>query len=66
MGSWFEVLVVSSDTALRDSLANILTELGIEPMFASTLHECGEALPQRRVALILCDRHLADGTHQSL
>jgi DNA-binding NtrC family response regulator len=66
MTSWFEVLVVSSDAVLRDNLANILAALGIDAVSASTLHECGETLAQRRVALIFCDRDLADGNYQQL
>jgi DNA-binding NtrC family response regulator len=66
MTSWFEVLVVSSDAVLRSNLANILTTLGIHPVCLSTLHECHEIVAERRVGLIFCDPHVADGNYQEL
>jgi len=66
MSSWFEVLVVSSDAAVRGHLANILATLSIDSACVSTLHECHETLTQKRFGLVFCDPHLADGNYQEL
>ena len=66
MVSPFEVVVVSSDSALRHHLAGILASLGVDPVYISTLRECHEILSQRRVGLVFCDSHVADGNYQDL
>jgi DNA-binding NtrC family response regulator len=66
MASPFEVVVVSSDLQPRDRLAGILANLGLDPVGISTLRECREILSRRRVRLVFCDRHVADGNYQDL
>lgn len=66
MTPWFEVLVVSSDAVFRDRLASILKTQGIGPVCLSTLRQCHEILAQRRVGLVFCDLHLADGNYREL
>lgn len=66
MTSWFEVLVVSSDAAFRGCLSDILGTLGIDSMQLSTLRECHEILARKRVGLVFCDPHLADGNYHDL
>jgi hypothetical protein len=44
----FEVVVLSSDWALRHHLAGILAKLGVEPVPVSTLRECHEILAQKK------------------
>ena len=62
----FEVVVVSSDLAVRHQLAGVLGSLGIDAACTSTLRECHEILTQRRVGLVFCDSHVADGNYQAL
>jgi DNA-binding NtrC family response regulator len=66
MTAWFEVLVVSSDAALRRRLTDILTSLGIDPVQLSTLRECRESLAQKHVGLVFCDPYVADGNYRDL
>jgi DNA-binding NtrC family response regulator len=66
MTSPFEVVVLSSDLAFRRHLAEILAKLGLDPVRLSTLRECHEVLAQKRVGLVFCDRHVADGNYQDL
>jgi DNA-binding NtrC family response regulator len=66
MASPFEVVVVSSDLQPRDRLAGTLASLGLDPVRTSTLRECREILARRRVGLVFCDRHVADGNYQDL
>lgn len=66
MLSSFDVLVVSSDVVVRRHLAEILVSLGIDPVRLSTLRECHEVLAQKRVGLVFCDPHIADGNYQDL
>ena len=60
----FEVVVVSSDLAVRHHLAVILASLGVDSVCVSTLRECHGILAQRRVGLVFCDFHVADGNYQ--
>jgi len=62
----FEVVVVSSDLALRHHLARVLANLGVHPVPISTLRECREILAQEKVGLVFCDLHVADGNYQEL
>ena len=66
MTSSFEVVVVSSDLESRRHLSGILTTQGIDPICMSTLRECHESLSKRRVGLVFCDPHVADGNYQEL
>jgi DNA-binding NtrC family response regulator len=62
----FEVVVVSSDMESRRHLSDILVGQGLDPICISTLRECHENLAQRRVGLVFCDPHVADGNYQEL
>jgi DNA-binding NtrC family response regulator len=66
MVSPFEVVVVSSDMAVRHHLARILASLGVGPVCVSTLRECHEILAQKTIQLVFCDSHIADGDYQDL
>jgi DNA-binding NtrC family response regulator len=66
MTSPFQVLIVSSDLVLLGHLTEILAKLGLDPVRLSTLRECREVLAQKRVGLVFCDRHVADGNYQDL
>jgi DNA-binding NtrC family response regulator len=66
MASPFEVVVVSSDLAPRHNLTSILANLGIDSVPVSTLLECHEILAQKRIGLVFCDSHVADGNYQDL
>ena len=62
----FEVVVVSSDLETRRHLSDILVEQGMDPICMSTLRECKQSLAEKRVGLVFCDPHVADGTYQEL
>lgn len=62
----FEVVVVSSDLESRRRLSDILIGQGMDPICMSTLRECHESLAERRVGLVFCDPHVADGSYQEL
>ena len=60
----WEVVVVSSDLESRRNLSAILVRQGIDPICASTLHECREILSQKNVGIVFCDSHVSDGTYK--
>ena len=60
----WEVVVVSSDLESRRNLSAILVRQGIDPICASTLHECREILSQKNVGVVFCDSHVSDGTYK--
>jgi DNA-binding NtrC family response regulator len=60
----FEIVVVSSDPALRCHVADILVALGIDPVRLSTLRECEGILAEGHVGLVFCSPRLADGNYQ--
>lgn len=62
----WQILVVSSSLESRRSLVQILNRQGLDPVGASNLAECHEALQNQRVGLIFCDSRLADGTYRDL
>ncbi len=62
----FDVVVVSPDLENRRHLSDILIAQDVDPICASTLRECHEALATNRVGLVFCDPHVADGTYQDL
>ena len=66
MTNLFEVVVVSSDMETRRHLSDILVEQGMDPICTSTLRECKQSLDEKRVGLVFCDPHVADGTYQEL
>jgi DNA-binding NtrC family response regulator len=66
MSTPFEVVVVSSDLESRRHLSDILVGQGMDPICTSTLRECHETLAKKRVGLIFCDPHVADGNYRDL
>jgi DNA-binding NtrC family response regulator len=60
----WEVVVVSSDLESRRNLSAILVGQGLDPICTSTLRECREILSQKKVGVVFCDSHLADGSYQ--
>ena len=66
MLSPFEVVVVSSDLAVLHHLAGILASLCVDAVCTSTLRECREILARRRIGLVFCDFHVADGNYEDL
>ena len=66
MVSPFEVVIVSSDLAVRQHLAGILANLRVDAVCTSTLRECREILTQKSIQLVFCDSQVADGNYQDL
>lgn len=66
MNTPFDVVIVSSDLESRRRLSHILEEQGLDPICISTLRECHEALAEKRVGLVFCDPHVADGNYREL
>lgn len=62
----WEVVVVSSDLESRRNLSAILVGQGLDPICTSTLRECREILSQKKVGVVFCDSHVADGSYQEL
>ncbi len=62
----FEIVVVSSDVAHSGHVASILVSLGLDPVLVSSVRECREILAHKKVGLVFCERHLADGSYQDL
>lgn len=62
----WQILVVSSDLESRGNLMQTLTRQGLDPIGASNLAECKEALKAERIGLVFCDRTLADGSYRDL
>lgn len=66
MNGSLPALVVSSSRESRSILVSILEKEGLHTMEASRLSECLELMSTQNVALIFCERHLADGTYREL
>jgi DNA-binding NtrC family response regulator len=58
-----QILVVSSELQNRRALLGILRREDWDTICASTVKECQEALANRNVTLVFCDRRLPDGTY---
>ena len=58
-----QILVVSSELQDRRALVDILNREDWDTICASTVKECQEALANRNVTLVFCDRRLPDGTY---
>jgi len=66
MDAFGEILVASSDLEMRRSIVAILRRLGADPICASTVGQCREALEKPNVGLVFCDRQFPDGTYRDL
>ncbi|HEX4002532.1 MAG TPA: hypothetical protein VHX36_07775 [Candidatus Acidoferrales bacterium] len=66
MDAFGEILVASSDLEMRRSIVAILRRLGADPICASTVGQCREALGTPNVGLVFCDRQFPDGTYRDL
>ena len=62
----FEIVIVSSDMGSRRYLAEILRELGFDPISVSTLRGCREILTNGKIGLVFCDPHVSDGSYKDL
>jgi DNA-binding NtrC family response regulator len=60
------IMIASSDLESRQALNRILVQEGYETICASRISECLEVLSQQEIALIFCERHLADGSYRDL
>ena len=65
MPSW-RVIVLSSDTRSRESLAGLLLRQGMSIACASTIRECQELLCKEAFGAVFCDRELSDGTYRDV
>jgi DNA-binding NtrC family response regulator len=66
MDAQSEVLIASADSRTRRTLANILSQWGLEPVFCSTMSEAKTILARQAVPLVFCEDHLADGSFRDL
>jgi len=64
--SSIQVLVASSDVERRATLAKILGECGLEPVFASNLEEVRIVLLQSSVHLVFCEDNLPEGDFREI
>jgi DNA-binding NtrC family response regulator len=61
-----QIVVASPDMENRRTLANILARLGLDPICTATVSECRVMLTKENVALVFCDRDLADGDYRDI
>ena len=60
------VAVVSSDLENRRNVARMIERQGVGVVCAATVRQCREALSAPRIALVLCDPKLSDGTYRDI
>ena len=61
-----DVVVLSSDLETRRQLKQVLERSDIDPICSLSLRDCRQALAERCVDLVFCDRSLADGSYRDL
>jgi DNA-binding NtrC family response regulator len=61
-----EVLIASADSETRRTLASILSQWGVEPIFCSTVRKAKAILARQAVPLVFCEDRLADGSFRDL
>ena len=66
MDAQSEVLIASADSRTRRTLANILSQWGLEPIFCSTVSKAKAILARQAVPLVFCEDRLADGSFRDL
>ena len=59
-------LVVSSDEEVRRSLAEILVQCELAPLFSSTVAQSRMVLSRRKVFIVLCHNFLVDGEYDDI
>jgi CheY-like chemotaxis protein len=59
-----QVLVACSDSENRRSLTDIVTQLGLKPIPASTVSEAQDVLSQHPVCLVFCEDNLPEGGYR--
>lgn len=59
-------LVVSSDEQVRRSLAEILVQCELAPLFSSTVAESRMVLSRRKVFIVICHNFLIDGEYDDI
>ncbi len=66
MSNPWQIMIASSNLENRRTLVRILSELGIDPICASTATQCREILGEANVGLVFCDRFFTDGDYQDV
>jgi DNA-binding NtrC family response regulator len=62
----WQIVIASADVEDRRAMCNILVKQGLEPIAASSVHECEEIMTRENVGLIFCARSLSDGDYRDL
>lgn len=62
----YPVLIASSDIENLKAIRAVLAEDGLSTICASTVKETQEALANTPVSIVICDRHLPDGSFKDL
>lgn len=60
------IVVASADLEGRRMLTSVLHQDGLDPICTSTVRECRELITKENVALVFCDKHLADGDYRDV
>jgi len=60
MANPLSVLIVSSQAAYRDAVAEVVRKCGLRPVFSPTLADAQSILEQKRPAIIFCGDDLPD------
>ncbi len=61
-----DVLIASADLQTCRTLASILSQWGLEPIFCSTVSKAKAILAQKPVPLVFCEDQLTDGSFRDL
>jgi DNA-binding NtrC family response regulator len=62
----WEVVVVSSNLANRQDVAQMLFRLGIDPICVSSVDQCQEIRRSKNVGLVFCEGWVKDGTYRDV
>lgn len=62
----WQIVIASADVEDRRAICNFLVQQELEPIAASSVHECEEIMTQENVGLIFCARSLSDGDYRDL
>jgi DNA-binding NtrC family response regulator len=60
------VVVASADLEGRRAVTSALHRDGLDAICTSTVRECREIITKENVALVFCDKHLADGDYRDV
>ena len=61
-----DVLIASADLQTCRTLASILSQWGLQPIFCSTMSKAKAILAQKPVPLVFCEDQLTDGSFRDL